>query len=172
MNYANVEQLSNIRYTIHLGGHDHMPKIHIHRIGLEGIVVFVIGFFLNLLWESIHAVLFYKDHAAYAASYFVRMILYVSSIDGLLLVGILYLSHLFFRRHCGLEEVGLREVIFILVSGILIAAMIELKALYLKQWVYTDMMPTIFGMGFSPLIQLAVTGAISIFLTSKFLRRF
>ncbi|MDZ7696394.1 MAG: hypothetical protein U5R49_05500 [Deltaproteobacteria bacterium] len=54
--------------------------------------------------------------------------------------------------------------------GILVAAVIEiLSVFYYQRWVYKELMPTTFGIGISPLIQLSITGLISVWLTRKVL---
>jgi len=51
--------------------------------------------------------------------------------------------------------------------GLIIAAFIEIINLNLGRWKYTIMMPTFFGIGISPLIQLALTGIISLIIVKK-----
>ena len=133
-----------------------------------GIVVFVLAFLLNFVWESIHAVLFYEGHAGYVADFFMRMVIYASSIDALLILGIFCSGCLLFKSACWLESYRGKEVLYTVALGVVIAAIIEVKALLFEQWKYTALMPTIFGIGLSPLVQLAITGSLSIFLTAKF----
>ncbi len=130
--------------------------------------VFVFSFLLNFVWESLHAVYLYEGHN-FAAKFYVRMILYVSTIDALLVCLILVIGSFVFDKFS--NPLNLNQISFTFILGVLIAAIIEAKALFFKQWIYTDLMPTIFGMGLSPLLQLAVTGVISFFLVSKFFNR-
>jgi len=138
-----------------------------HGLWTGGLVVFVLAFLLNFVWESIHAVLFYAEHASYVASFFTRMVLYASSIDALLILGVFCVGCLFFKGDCWLEHYRGKELLFTILLGLGIATIIEVKALFFEQWSYTTLMPTIFGIGLSPLVQLAVTGALSMFITSK-----
>jgi len=46
--------------------------------------------------------------------------------------------------------------------GLIIAIFIEMINLNLGRWEYTMAMPTLFGIGIIPLIQLALTGVISL----------
>jgi len=144
-----------------------MKKTKIHNMWQGGLVVFVSAFLLNFVWESVHAVLFYAEHASYVASFFTRMVLYASSIDALLILGIFCAGCLFFKGDCWLEHYRGKELLFTILLGFGIATIIEVKALFFEQWSYTALMPTIFGIGLSPLVQLAVTGALSIVITSK-----
>ena len=144
----------------------HKKKFHYMWKG--GIVVLVLAFLLNFVWESVHAVLFYEAHATFAASFFTRMVLYASFIDALLIFGIFCAGCFLFKGDCWLEHYGSKEFMFTAVVGIIIAAIIEIKAIFLEQWQYTALMPTFLGVGLSPVLQLAITGALSMFITSKF----
>ena len=57
-----------------------------------------------------------------------------------------------------------RDYVFIGITGIAIAVIIELANLHLGRWSYTDAMPTVFGIGISPLVQLAVTSILSLYM--------
>jgi len=138
-----------------------------HGMWTGGSVVFVLAFLLNFVWESIHAVLFYEGLASYVAIFFTRMVLYASFVDALLILAIFCSGCLLFKSACWLESYRGKEVLFTVVFGLIIAAIIEMKALWFEQWKYTALMPTIFGIGLSPLVQLAVTGSLSIFFTAK-----
>jgi len=142
-------------------------KKKFHYIWQGGVIVFVLAFLLNFVWETLHAVLFYEGHATFVAAFFTRMVLYASFIDALLILGIFCAGCMVFKGDCWLEHYGSKEFAFTIVLGIVIAAIIEIKAFFLEQWAYTSLMPTIFGIGLSPLVQLAVTGALSMFVTSK-----
>lgn len=143
----------------------HKQKFHHALTG--GSFVFVFAFFLNFVWESIQAVFLYAGHAEFSAMFFVRMVVYASTIDGLLITSVFVAGCLLFKSDCWLESYKKKEVLFTVVLGVVIAAIIEIKALFLGQWQYAELMPTIFGIGLSPLVQLAITGALSMFLTSK-----
>lgn len=130
--------------------------------------IFVLAFLLNFLWESVHAVLFYADHANYTANFFVKMISYASFIDALLILGIFLVGDLLWKGDCWIKEYDLKKILFTALIGFVIAVIIEAKALFFHQWSYTDLMPTIFGMGLSPLIQLSITGVIALEISSYF----
>ncbi len=142
-------------------------KKSLHAL-LGGTFVFITAFLLNFLWESVHAVLFYAGHADYSANFFVKMILYVSFIDALLILGIFLAGCLFWKGDCWIKKYDLKKILFTAVAGFIIAVAIEAKALFFQQWAYTELMPTIFGMGASPLIQLSITGIIALWLSSYF----
>lgn len=126
--------------------------------------VFIFSYLLNFLWEALHAYTLYESHNIIASKY-VPMLLYVSSVDAFFISLIFVGGLLVFKRE--IKANNGKEMLFILISGFIIAAIIELKALFLKQWSYSEFMPTLFGMGLSPLVQLSITGLIVIFMASK-----
>jgi len=130
----------------------------------------VISFLLNFIWESIHAVLLYEGHNIPAYDYFMMMS-YVSVIDALLIL-VIYLivsgilKDLFWMKKLNPPVIG----IFVFI-GIIIAATIEYDAIYLRhKWSYSALMPTVFGLGISPLVQLSITGLLSIIITKELMK--
>lgn len=130
--------------------------------------IFVFSYLLNFLWEALHAYTLYESHDIIASKY-VPMLLYVSLVDAFFISLIFAGGSLIFKRE--IKANNGKEILFILISGFIIAAIIELKALFLRQWSYSEFMPTLFGMGLSPLVQLSITGLIVIFITSKKLNK-
>ncbi len=63
---------------------------------------------------------------------------------------------------------GGKEYILIIFFGLIIAILIEIINLNLGRWAYKDLMPTLFGIGISPLLQLATTGVLSLLILKKF----
>ncbi len=129
--------------------------------------VFFLSYLLNFFWESIHAVLFYKDHATYESLFFVKMISYATFFDAVIISGIFLGGCLIWRSINWLKEFSKQKVLYTVIVGFIIAVLIEAKALFFGQWSYNDVMPTIFGMGLSPLIQLSITGLITFFFAKK-----
>lgn len=135
---------------------------------LGGSFVFIIAFLLNFLWEALHSILFYKGHANYNAYFFVKMILYASSIDALIIFGIFLAGCLLWKGDCWIKKYDFNKILFTIILGFVVAVIIEAKALFFQQWNYNEFMPTIFGMGISPLIQLSIIGVISLHISSYF----
>lgn len=133
-------------------------------------LVFAFAFLLNFLWESIHAVLFYTGHQTMESSFFVRMISYVSFVDALLILGIFISGSILWREFEWIKKYDSRKISYTAIVGFLIASIIEAKALFFKQWSYNELMPTIFGMGISPLIQLSITGILAMWVSSEILK--
>ena len=106
--------------------------------------LFSFSFLLNFFWEALHAVYLYQHHDFDATTY-VPMLFYVSSMDSLM-------------------------VSFFLILSLVVGFIIEYRAIfYTHRWLYRKTMPTIFGVGLSPLLQLSVTGILAVWLTREIL---
>ena len=129
------------------------------------LTVFALGLALNLIWEPIHAVLFYKGLSEYHLVQFIALMLYAATVDGILIVMIDGIGAKIFLNKW--KKYGATPLLFTIIAGVLIAAIIEEKALLLHQWEYTAAMPTVFGIGLSPLLQLATTGAFTFMIMKR-----
>ncbi|MCX6711531.1 MAG: hypothetical protein NT139_00640, partial [Candidatus Woesearchaeota archaeon] len=67
-----------------------------------------------------------------------------------------------------IEKPNTIDYVIIIILSLIISAFIELVALSTGRWDYTKLMPTVFGIGLSPLIQLAVTSIISLIIIKVF----
>jgi len=86
-----------------------------------------------------------------------------ASFDGFWITFAYFVTYLIFQN-INIFNNYLQLSLFIIVS-ILFAYTWEIYALKDKKWEYTDKMPLIFGVGLTPLIQLALTGFLSIYFT-------
>jgi hypothetical protein len=128
-------------------------------------VIFLVAFLLNYFWESLHAVFLYSDHNFEAARY-VMMLLYVSFIDVILIITAYILTALINHNIFWIEKIGKRNVIPFIILGLIFAFIIELISVYkLERWSYNEYMPLIFGIGLSPLIQLSLTGLVTVWIS-------
>lgn len=138
-------------------------------VNLVTIVLFLFSFafLLNFLWEALHAVYLYQRHDLDALKY-VPMMLYVSSVDGLIVLGLYIFVRVCWRNLFWIKRFGMGPVIAFVVAGLVVATVIEVRAVfYFHKWVYKEVMPTVFGIGISPLVQLSVTGLIAVWLTRE-----
>ena len=127
----------------------------------------IVSYLLNFVWESFHTVWLYEGHS-FTAERFVPMISYVSFIDGLLIIGAYLIVSILFKDLSWINKIKSKHIKTFSVVSIIFAIIIEYKGVYLlKQWSYSNLMPTIFGIGLSPLIQLAVIGIIAIYTTKR-----
>ena len=122
---------------------------------------------LNLIWEFFHYRL-YVDLTGISST----IHLIIASFADLFLVSIIFLIISIFRKSMGwIENPKKWDYIIIVVLGILIATVIEIYSLSNGRWSYTEFMPTIFGIGISPLMQLFTTAIIGIILLNFFKKR-
>src|SRR3989344_1517934 len=125
------------------------------KLSLLGFIILI----LNLIWEFSHYRL-YIDLTGIPST----IHLIIASFTDLFLVLIMLLIISIFRKNPNwIEKPQKRDYIIIIVLGMLIATVIEVYSLSNGRWSYTEFMPTIFGIGLSPLIQLfttAITGIV------------
>jgi hypothetical protein len=129
--------------------------------------VFLSSYLINFLWESLHAVFLYQDHDFNAEKY-VLMVSYVSAIDALLILGIYLLVAALWRDMVWIRSMNAMQIATVVVTGLVAAGAIEYRRVFVtKTWSYTQLMPTIFGLGVSPLLQLSLTGLLAFWLSGK-----
>lgn len=135
-------------------------------------LVFAIGYTLNFVWESYHSVFFYTCCGEMSAPEHLKLISYVSFVDASLITGIFLVIGLF-RGFLWFKKKGKRDYIVFSVIAFFIALLIEYRGVYLLgKWSYNSNMPLLFGFGLSPLIQLIITGIISIVVSDKLAHSF
>ena len=94
---------------------------------------------------------------------YLKLISRVSFVDAgiltvILLIGFLIWKDLFWFKKLFNMKIS-REFIYFIIASVGVAVWIEIKGVYiLKEWSYLASMPLILGLGFSPLVQLSVTG--------------
>lgn len=144
-------------------------KRYLLELGSILIFTFTFAFISNFIWESFHAVYLYEKHDI-EASLYIPMIVYVSTIDGMLIVGLYLLVGIVLRNMLWAKEFNTLQRLLYASIGILTAGFIEYYAVYLNhKWAYKAGMPMIFGIGLSPMIQLSTTGILCLWLTREVL---
>ncbi len=128
-------------------------------------MVFLFAWFLNFTWETFHGPYLYMmgEHMGITTHQkFVPIIAWVSVKDAALVATFYAVVGVLYRNLLWIEEATWKQVSTILVIGIAAAAGIEYHAITTGRWVYSSLMPLVFGIGLSPLFQLGVTGALSV----------
>jgi len=129
--------------------------------------LFIFSYLLNFVWESYHSVFLYNGHNFESLRY-VPMIGYVSMIDGLLILGMYVVVSLLWRNVLWIKKPNKIHNVTFVILGLIIAGWIEYRALFiLERWSYNQLMPTVFGIGLSPLVQLSITGILALLITKK-----
>lgn len=116
----------------------------------------LIALALNLIWEFSHYHL-YTDLSGISPT---PHLLLASFTDAFILMCIF--------KGISLKNPGKKDALLLLFTSLFVAIVIEKINLDLGRWAYTSSMPTLFGLGLSPLIQLACTGLLTLKLTSSF----
>lgn len=139
---------------------------------------FFVAYLLNFFWEIWHAYYLYwgyrgKSFSEYLISEYLTLIEKVSFIDAgilttIFLVGVLIWKDLHWGDNLWRIDLLLRRpnlfyrLAYFLTATVGVAFWIEIKGVYiLEEWSYLPTMPTIFGLGLSPLLQLATTGFVA-----------
>lgn len=144
-------------------------KKKVRELSLTIVFVFFFSYLLNFVWESFHAVFLYENHNFYARKY-VPMLSHVAAEDGLLIEVIYFVNAGIWRDLFWIKNMNKNHVLAIITSGIILALTIEYFQIYVfTVWKYTSLMPTIFGIGISPLSQLSITGIIVFWLIKRIL---
>lgn len=126
----------------------------------------LVAYLSNFFWESWHSVYLYQSHS-FRLNH-LQLMTYASGVDMLLLLAVLTGGILLWRNFFWFRKLNAAKYSYFIVTSILIALVIEIKAGYIfKQWTYSELMPTVFGIGLSPLLQLAVTGLLSLWVVQK-----
>ncbi len=131
-----------------------LPMKHLRRILRAGIFFAL----LNILWEFSHYSL-YVDLSGIPPY---PHLLLASLADTLILLGIFAIVSLKNKSTVWMDAPGRVDYLLIAVLGVGIAVFIEWVNVTAGRWMYTPAMPTLFGIGVSPLIQLALTGIVSL----------
>ncbi|MEK7660221.1 MAG: hypothetical protein AAB343_03400 [Patescibacteria group bacterium] len=122
------------------------------------ITVFFVALTLNLLWEFWHWR--YYETCLRMLPVERQLLLATMSVKDAVWITIFYgiaTSGLFLH--------GWKLVLAVAVMGLMFSYTDERVSLYLKRWEYAVNMPRVLGVGLWPLLELAVTGAISTFIT-------
>lgn len=133
------------------------------------LILFICSYLLNLLWEVVHSLLYnWNQFPLENNIYFYIPKILKATLGDAFIVSIIFAINSLFRKKiewiCLIKKID--YLVFIL-FGLIFAILIELRALTLGLWSYSQYMPTILGIGLTPLIQLSITGIIALFLTSR-----
>lgn len=127
----------------------------------------VLVFALNMVWEVAHTPLFTSElYMASISAYMGRLL--VATLGDLFWITVVFAA--VSLKNKGFKWVDKPSWIdygLIIILGLIIAVFIELNGVGGGRWAYNSLMPTIFGIGLTPLIQLATTAIISLWLVKK-----
>lgn len=120
--------------------------------------IFLVSFFINLLWEVTHSQL-YNTCLKIKLKKYIPLIISASIKDGLGISLLFWISTIIFKN-VNVFTNSYHLLFFTLVA--LVSSFIDERvSLKRKRWEYSEEMPKIFGVGISPLIQIAITGILT-----------
>ncbi len=120
--------------------------------------IFIASATLNLVWEVAHSPL-YETALAMPIQQYSPMILTMSTKDGLWITLFYGISALLFKNINILKNRG--QLTAFITMALLFSFLDEKISLTLGRWEYTASMPTLLGVGVTPLLELAVTGVLT-----------
>ncbi|MDO8529813.1 MAG: hypothetical protein Q7S10_00155 [bacterium] len=128
--------------------------------------IFFVAFFLNLLYEVLHSILYETCLKAPLKKY-IYLILKAALFDGMVIVLIYFDTYLIFKNQNPFSDAY--QVMIFIVSSLLFAYIWEIYSLKKGKWEYSASMPIVLGVGVTPLVQLSLTGLASIYIVFQFL---
>jgi len=131
------------------------------------IYILVLAFSLNLIWEYSHYGL-YNDLSGIPQDTHLWLAAFT---DAVLIIMATFILSLKNKSFSWIKKTSRYDYIIATVILLTIAIIIEIINLNLGRWSYKTQMPTILGLGLSPLIQLPLTYLITLFLTRKLIYR-
>lgn len=131
------------------------------------VYIFITAFITNLIWENAQAPL-YTGYKGFGQHFLFCLV--ASAVDGVVILTFyLIVSSLrgdwFWLFNIKPSDIGILSVL-----GVGVAVLFEKWALKNRTWSYTEQMPTIFGIGLLPALQLAILSIMSIYIIKFALR--
>lgn len=128
--------------------------------------IFLTALALNLIWEFSHYRL-YVDTSAIQGSPHLLIASLFDAIFILSIFGVISLKH---RSLNWIHKPSKMDYGALMFMAFVIAILIEVVNLHLGRWSYTVAMPTLFGIGLSPLVQLALTGMLTLNIVKRIVK--
>ena len=122
------------------------------------LIIFLIAFLINIIWEFCHCNL-YSTCVNWPTKKRILLLFFASLKDALFIV-IFYLISIFPFGNENILAIPLSFSYFIILS-LLFSFVDEKISIKYKRWEYFSKMPKVFGVGVTPLLELAITGTIT-----------
>lgn len=122
-------------------------------------IIIISAFLLNFIWENLHSFLYINYKGDFISEYILTRSAGVDAI--FIFIIIIVVSKISFIKN---------KPLWIFVTGIILAIILELWALSIGRWAYSELMPIIpiIKTGLTPTIQLGLTGLIAYKLSIKY----
>ncbi len=127
-------------------------------------ILFAIAFFLNLLWELWHSRLYETCHTMPLDRY-VKLITVMSLKDAFWIISFYGITVLLFQNTAIFEKPF--QLTAFITLALAFSFIDEKISLTRGRWSYAKEMPTILGVGLTPLFEVAMTGITSLVIVSR-----
>ncbi len=127
-----------------------------------------IAFLANFAWEYSHLPLLYTSYEKLGHG--TALIVWASAGDVMYTFLVVLFVALCKRNEVWFQKAHTPEYILLGILGFATALYVEYKALALHRWAYTTAMPTLFGVGLSPMLQLTLLIPLSVYVTKRLTR--
>jgi hypothetical protein len=147
-----------------------MSEKKVGSVYIRMLVIVICGFFLNLLWEVLHSLLYDWNKEPLINDIYVyipRIVFFASGFDAFWILTITLLTTLMHRSFEWLYSPKKSDYAIFFCIGLVIAIFIEIQATFLNQWSYNEYMPVLFGIGLTPFLQLGTTSCISLYVSTR-----
>ena len=121
--------------------------------------IFIAAFFLNLLWEVLHSPLYTTCHEMPLGK-MQRLLVSMSLKDGFWITLFYWITVLVSGNIYIVEHVA--QLTFFAAIALVFSFVDEYISVKKRRWIYADTMPTVLGVGITPLLELVITGVITL----------
>ena len=134
----------------------------------SAVTVAVVAFALHYAWESVHLPL-YTNYGNVGGALPIQLYAALGDVFYTLLV---VAGIALYKRDAGwMRRARGGDYAALTLLGLGVAVLVEYKAMLLHLWEYAPAMPTLFGFGLSPLLQMAVLLPLSAYISRGILKR-
>ena len=132
------------------------------------LVVALVAFVLHYSWESFHLPL-YTNYGNVGGILPIQLYAALGDVFYTLLV-VAFIA--LYKRDAGwMRRARGGDYALLSLLGLCVAVLVEYKAMLMGLWEYAPAMPTLFGLGISPLLQMAVLLPLSAYISRGILKR-
>lgn len=137
------------------------------------VVLFIAAFLINLLWEVSHSLLYNWNLFPLKNDiyFYVPRILRAALGDAITISIMFFINCIFRKGFYWINSIKGKDYLAFIFLGLIFAIGVEINAMMNNLWSYNEYMPLVLGIGLTPLIQLALTGIVSLDLTNRFVGR-
>jgi hypothetical protein len=126
--------------------------------------LFIASLSINFFWENLHCFLYTTCTAQSLGGRIILLL--IASLKDAFWVTVFYLITVYLFKNKDILK-NIKQVLFFILLCFAFAFADEKISLYYGRWDYSPLMPLVFGVGLSPLMELAATGALSFMILNK-----